>query len=299
MKTISFLALAPLLACSMPTERGAASDESHLVTPRIAALSRVAKEAAMLDASKARAGQPIGGFVQIFDDQLTNTHGITNMIFVDQYVPVGCYETYPIEDGECWKTVACDPPEPEFMGRLVNVGAVSLSSTFDTFARAAAIFQQPETRSGPFWRGDGDTVRFSFAGTDGVAPPFEHTTRAPVGDAVGVVPRTVTRKAPLRLSWRYAFGDQPAVGHLTVNVFQLEPAPTFLACRVPMARRGMEIPAAVLARFSPGAGTVSMASTASAAIDSQVVSGPIRVVLSITSTVDIGNPDDDPNVVFE
>jgi hypothetical protein len=302
MKTKFFLLFAPLLACSMPTER-TGQHEAHLgrpaVAPHLATLSRAAKEAAMLDASKARAAPVLGGFVQIFDDQLTNTHGITNMIFVDQHLAAGCYETYPIEGGECWKAIACDPPEPDFTGQLVDVGAVSLSSTFDTFERAPAIFQEPETRSGPFWRGDGDSVRFAFAGTEGVAPPFEHEARAPVGDAVGIVPSTVPRTAPLRLSWRYANGDQPAVGHLMVTVGQSEPAPRFLGCRVPMARRAMEIPASLLERFSPGAGMVLMSSTASETIDSQVTSGPIRLLLSITSTVDIGNPDSDENVVFE
>jgi hypothetical protein len=300
MKTKFFLLFAPLLACSMPTER-TGQDEAHLggIAPHIATLSRVAKEAAMLDASKARASTVVGGFVQIFDDQLTNTHGIMNMIFVDQHLAAGCYETYPIEGGECWKAVACDPPEPEFSGQLVDVGAVSLSSTFDTFERAPSIFQEPETRSGPFWRGDGDSVRFAFAGTEDVAPPFEYTARAPVGDAVGVVPAKVPRTAPLRLSWRYANGDQPAAGHLMVSVQQQEPVPTFLGCRVPMSRRAMEIPAALLERFSAGAGVVSMSSTTSEAINSQVVNGPVRLLLSITSTVDIGNPDSDPNVVFE
>jgi hypothetical protein len=260
-------------------------------------LARLNGARALRDA--ARSNAPVGGLLSVFDDPLTNTHGFSQALFFNQHVPLGCTKVTPIEGGTCEEYVACDPPEPDFQPQLVDVGTVKVASTFDAFELAPGVFHDAESRSGPFWRGDGDTVSMSFSGIANQVPAWSTTMAAPVADAVAHIPPSFDRRAGLGLEWRYAVGDGPALGHMAVVVAQVDPPRGTIECLVPMTQRSIKIPSELLARFVPGPGVVMMTSTATKSFGSAIGSGATQIVVALSGTVDVGNPNpNDPNVQF-
>jgi hypothetical protein len=288
------------LGCSTPSEdrEPAHQGSAELGTgSRAMQMSRMNGARALRDA--VRSNTEIGGLVTVFDDPLTNTHGFSQALFFNQHVPIGCTRAIPIEGGTCEQYVVCDPPEPDFTPQLVDVGAIDFKSTFDAFHLEPAFFHDAESRSGPFWRGDGDVVTMSFAGTTELPQAWSTTMAAPVADAVSHVPSSVDRGAGLELTWRYATGAAPAVGKMAVVVAQTDPPRGSIECLVPMTQRSMKIPAQMLTRFVPGPGSVMMTSTATKFFGTPIGAGGTQIVVALTGTVDIGNPDQtDSNVQF-
>jgi hypothetical protein len=306
MRYLLLAATTALLACSAPREQAGSSADaldrapSPQVSRRAADLTRAAKMAAMRRLARVEAIPKVGGVLNIFDDQLGNHHGTQDSFFFDDYVPLGCTDVIPIEGGECLVAAECNPPQPPFNPNLVTVGTLEIAATYDTLRIEPNFIYAAVDHPGPFWRGDGDFVSLSVAGDPRVAPAWSTRMRAPVADAVATIPPSIDRSVPLPFEWRYAIGSESAVGDLILSISQSQTDPSLNAvCVVPFTQRRAVVPESVLQRFGASAATISMASAAAETFDTYVEAGAMKLVVSLTGAVDIGQGSpNEPNVVF-
>jgi hypothetical protein len=298
------LAIAGVLGCSSTPEPAESSSSAPVTVIPEDAVGEA--ERMLLDRAAPPATAPgeLGGFVQISDDQLQNMHTVSAFFF-KQRTPRTCGDITPLPGGgECFAFKVCDPPEPPFsMPTVTDVGVVQVSSSFDTIRLEhppTATFYPTVARPGPFWRGDGDDVTFSFTGVPAVLPAFEHRVRAPVGDVIASIRSPFARDVPLRFTWDYADGASPAVGELSFRLLQMTGVGGLLVCRAPLAARAVEIPTTMLTRFSTGPATLSMASNAVGTSFGPLENGNMRISFILSSVVDTGLPSDptQPNVAF-
>jgi hypothetical protein len=176
----------------------------------------------------------------------------------------------------------------------VSVGTIEVASTFDTVRLEEGPFgYRFDIRRGPFWNGDGDYVTLSIEGAPGVMPPLFRRMPAPVPDVVARFPTEAERNGPLVVGWRYAHGETPALGHMTVGISQFGgsgpvrgPAPAVsVVCGTAAARGSIRIPPSVTQRFQPGDAFVSISSTVE---ERYVAEGALKLYVDVTAQVDTG-----------
>jgi hypothetical protein len=306
------LALACASGCAVSSESPAApasSESAQSESPPIAA-EEAAREAERVLADRRAPGGAetstegeVGGFVQILDDQLSNNHTVF-ATFYKKRTAQNCGDFTPLEGGgECFTYRPCNPPAPPFMQpEPTTVGKVEVTSAFDTIRLepiGATTFYPRTVRPGPFWRGDGDEVTFSFTGVPGAVPAFTYRERAPVGDVIAKVPTPFAREAPIRLTWSYADGSQAAVGDMSIRLFQRDSAAS-VACRAPLAARAIELPRTLLTRFTAGPANLILQSVAVGTGFTPLEQGSVRLTFQLASVVDTGEVVDpaEPNVSF-
>lgn len=227
------------------TSRVTAKSPSRSDKERIAAsLSRSLKNGPSTTAA------PIYAFLHVADDQLANEHsagaGIGNVNYN------GCYDDVPTSDGvRCLVDRPCDkqpPPPPE---QWFDVGPITVTTSLDTMEMTfTESYYNTGSRPGPGWRGDGDTIRVSFAGKAGVVPAFDFEGPAPISDATSLLPTApIPRTSPLHLEWSYGASSADATTDMYVILFQGE---RVAACAVPISRRQVDVPVGVLNVFDVG-----------------------------------------------
>jgi len=294
------LAVAGALGCSSTPEPAELSSSA----PVTASMEDAAREAErmLLDRAAPAPATPgeLGGYVTIIDDQLAYDHTVS-AFFVTARNSRTCGDITPLPTGgECFVFHPCDPPAPESSPVDTDVGVVEVSSSFDRVRlmhTPSSLYYPRVTRPGPFWRGDGDYVTFSFTGVPDVLPGFEHRVRAPVGDVVASVRSPFARDVPLRITWDYADGADAAVGELALRIVQ----DGVLACRAPLAARAIEIPTSMLTRFGAGPARLLMSSNAVGTSFMPLLErGNMRLSFQLSSVVDMGLSSEpgQPNVVF-
>jgi hypothetical protein len=224
----------------------------------------------------------VSGVVTVQDDSLTNSHSLTATLFTGQTGAAQCFDTFPLDGGgQCYRPKPCDNPAPTTAGQPADLGTLEVKSTFDVLTADydPGQGQYSAAGGGPFWRGDGDSVSVSFVGQEGVAPPFQYSTRAPVGDAIVTLPTMpVDRAQGLSLEWNYAVGTAAAVGNMQIVLFQSEA----LVCIVPMINRSARVPAAALDHFTEGPAIVLPNSEA----PDSTPQGNTKVFVVVQATVD-------------
>lgn len=253
-----------------------------------------------------RSAEPIGGFIQINDDQTRNSHFVAASFFRGTTTP-SCESSALVEDGvKCVLVQSCGS-NPGDVGDETNpdggfnlpptVGDIVVSATFDTVRLQANLeygYYPAVMPSGPFWNGDGDWVGIAFEGKADVVPPFSHRMPAPVPDAVMRLPPSADRNVPLVLDWQYAVGSAEPTGYMTVELSRIDqgpppgeptPPPASVLCGAPAAKGSIRIPPSMLAQLPAGQTFTRVKSTTE---ERYVVDGSLTLNVDLTATVDTG-----------